>query len=183
MFDKIFSLIAILILLVPIILLSILIKIDSRGPIIYWSKRIGKNNRIFLMPKLRTMRLDTPQLATHLITSPNNFITALGRYLRKYSMDEVPQFWSVFVGEMSIVGPRPALFNQDDLIELRNKYGISKLKPGITGWAQINGRDLNSIEDKVELERYYLNKKSFIFDIYIIMLTVRKIFTFSQLSH
>tara|TARA_B110000858_G_C17670955_1_gene411896 strand:+ start:127 stop:678 length:552 start_codon:yes stop_codon:yes gene_type:complete len=183
MFNRIFSFLILILILIPCIIVFVLIKIDSKGPVIHWSKRIGKNNSIFLMPKFRTMKINTPQLATHLLDNPNNYVTAIGRYLRKYSIDELPQFWSVLSGNMSIVGPRPALYNQEDLVSLRNKNNISSLKPGVTGWAQVNGRDLNTIDQKVEFEMYYLKNKSFFFDIYIIIKTLKKIFFTSETLH
>ena len=183
MFNRIFSFLTLTLILIPCIIVFILIKIDSKGPAIHWSKRIGKNNSIFLMPKFRTMKINTPQLATHLLDNSNNYVTSIGRYLRKYSIDELPQFWSVLSGNMSVVGPRPALYNQEDLIRLRNKNNINSLKPGITGWAQVNGRDLNTIDQKIELEIYYLKNRSFFFDISIIIKTLKKIFFISETLH
>ncbi len=183
MFNQSFAFLVLFFLMPVLLIVGVIIKLDSRGPVLHWSKRIGKDNVIFYMPKLRTMKVDTPQLASHLILKPENFVTRFGHYLRKFSIDEFPQFWSVLQGKMNIVGPRPALFNQTELVKLRKENYLDKMKPGITGWAQINGRDLNSIEEKVELEKYYLKKQSFLFDIYIIILTILRIFSFSELSH
>ncbi|MBL51927.1 MAG: UDP-phosphate galactose phosphotransferase [Candidatus Marinimicrobia bacterium] len=157
---------------IPLIIISISVKLTSRGPILFWSKRVGRNEELFLMPKFRTMNIDAPNIATHLLKNPERFITPIGNFLRRSSLDELPQLYSVLLGHMSLVGPRPALFNQYDLIELRNIKGIDKLKPGITGWAQVNGRDELSIADKVKYEEEYLSKASFSFDIYIICLTI-----------
>ena len=183
MFDRTFAFLVLSMVLIPCLFVSILIKTNSKGPVIHWSKRVGQNNKYFLMPKFRTMKINTPQLATHLLDNPNNYVTTIGRYLRKYSIDELPQFWSVLLGNMSVVGPRPALYNQENLIRLRNKNDISSLKPGVTGWAQVNGRDLNTIDQKVEFEIYYLKNKSFFFDIYIISKTLKKIFFISETLH
>ena len=173
-FEIFCSFLLISILFLPIILICLLIKIDSPGPIIYWSKRVGKNKVIFLMPKFRTMKIDTPDKATHLLENPNQHITKIGKYLRKYSLDELPQLYSLIFGNMSFVGPRPALYNQYDLIELRDKKQINSLKPGITGWAQINGRDSISIKAKVELDYFYLKNKNILLDFKILFLTLYK---------
>ena len=156
------------------ILITILIKTSSPGPIIHWSRRIGKNNQIFYMPKFRTMLINTPEVATHLLKNSNSYITFIGKFLRKYSLDELPQIISVLKNDMSIVGPRPALFNQKDLMKLRTINNIHLVKPGITGWAQINGRDEISIQQKVEFEIFYLKNQSFMFDIQIIIKTMFK---------
>jgi len=162
-------------LLLPLMMLVFLIiRISSRGPALYWSQRVGRNNEIFLMPKFRTMRTDTPQLATHLIESPDKWLVPCGSFLRKTSLDELPQLWSILKGDMSFVGPRPALYNQDDLIELRKKASIDTLMPGLTGWAQINGRDELPIPKKVELEVEYMRRMSFAFDLKILLKTVIK---------
>lgn len=158
------------------------IKITSKGPVIHWSRRIGKNNVIFLMPKFRTMKIATPQMATHLLTNGNNFLTPIGALLRKTSLDEIPQLWSVLIGDMNLVGPRPALFNQEDLIDLRTLYNIHQIAPGVTGWAQINGRDELSIEEKVKFDKAYLEQKSLIFDFKIILLTVIKVLKRANIS-
>lgn len=172
------------ILLLPIIILvAIGIKLTSKGPAIHWSKRIGKNNEIFLMPKFRTMHINTPQLATHLLNNSGNFLTPIGGFLRKSSLDELPQLFSVIKGDMNFVGPRPALFNQDDLISMRTAKGVHSLKPGITGWAQINGRDEISLEAKVELDHQYLTKRSLFFDLKILFLTVVKVSSRQDISH
>ena len=171
------------ILVIPFLIVGLLIKLTSPGPLIHWSKRIGKNNHIFLMPKFRTMRVDTPQVATHLLTNGSSYLTPVGSFLRKTSLDELPQLWSVFTGEMSFVGPRPALFNQDDLIELRTKNNIHLLPPGITGWAQINGRDDLSIDEKVKFDKEYLDRKSLFFDIKILFKTVSKVFLSEGITH
>jgi O-antigen biosynthesis protein WbqP len=182
-FNIFLSLLAGMILLIPFILVSILIKITSIGPVIHWSKRIGKNNQIFLMPKFRTMKIDTPQVATHLLKNGQNYLTPIGSFLRKSSLDEIPQLWSVLKGDMNFVGPRPALYNQDDLIELRSKLGVHKIAPGITGWAQINGRDELPIPEKVEFDRAYLERRSIFFDIKIIVLTFYKVLRRSNIQH
>lgn len=159
------------------------VKLTSKGPAVYWSNRVGVENEIFSMPKFRTMRIDTPQVATHLLGDSKNFLTPIGSFLRKSSLDELPQLWSVLKGDMSFVGPRPALFNQDDLVKLRTDNGVHKIRPGITGWAQVNGRDENSIEEKVVLDRYYLDNFSFVLDIRIIFLTVFKVLGSDGVSH
>ncbi len=162
----------ILVLSLPMLIVAMLIKLTSPGPVLHWSDRVGRNNRIFKMPKFRTMRLDTPQLATHLLADPDRWITPLGSILRKTSIDELPQIWSVLKGDMSLVGPRPALFNQVDLIELRTAYGVHVLTPGITGWAQVNGRDELPIPKKVEADAHYLNRQSILFDLQVLLLTM-----------
>lgn len=168
----------------PIIcIIVILIKLDSKGPSIHWSRRIGKGNKEFLMPKFRTMQVGTPQLATHLLSRSDNYITRIGSILRKTSLDEIPQLYSILKGDMSFVGPRPALYNQKDLIIRRKKHNIDSLPPGITGWAQINGRDLISIDRKVELDHYYLLNKSLKFDMKIIYLTITKVPKGIDISH
>jgi len=156
---------------IPMLFIALLVKITSEGPVLYWSDRIGKDNTIFRMPKFRTMRVDTPEVATHLLTSPDQHLTSVGKMLRKFSLDELPQLVSVLKGDMSFVGPRPALYNQDDLVELRTKKGIHKLVPGITGWAQVNGRDELPIPVKVEFDEYYLKHRSFVFDLRTLFLT------------
>ena len=174
-FDLFFSFCLTLILLFPFAVIAFLIKITSKGPVLYWSDRIGLDNKIFKMPKFRTMRLDTPEVATHLLENPNAHLTPIGSILRKASLDELPQFWSVFKGDMSLVGPRPALYNQDDLITLRTEKKIHKLTPGITGWAQINGRDEISIPEKVALDEYYMRHRSFMLDMRILWRTLLKV--------
>ena len=172
-----------LFLLVPFLIIIILIKLDSKGPIFYFSQRIGKGNQAFSMPKLRTMKVDTPQVASHLLQNPEIYQTQIGNILRRTSFDEIPQILSVIKGDMRLVGPRPALFNQTDLIELRTKRNIHTLKPGITGWAQINGRDELSILNKVKFDKEYLDSRSFRFDIYIIWLTIKKVVWKEGVSH
>jgi O-antigen biosynthesis protein WbqP len=156
-------------------LVAMVVKITSQGKALYWSKRIGKDNTVFLMPKFRTMRTDTPVVATHLLAKPDAYLTPVGKFLRTTSLDELPQLYSIFVGHMSFVGPRPALFNQDDLIELRTLAGVHALTPGLTGWAQVNGRDELPIPDKVELDKVYLQKQSWFFDLQILLLTFVKV--------
>ena len=156
-------------------LVAMAVKITSQGKVLYWSKRIGKDNTVFLMPKFRTMRTDTPVVATHLLANPDVYLTPVGKFLRTTSLDELPQLYSILVGHMSFVGPRPALFNQDDLIDLRTRAGVHVLTPGLTGWAQVNGRDELPIPDKVELDKVYLNRQSWIFDLQILLRTFVKV--------
>jgi len=170
-FDALFSAIFLIVALVPCLLIAAAIKITSKGPILYWSERVGKDSFIFFMPKFRSMKIGTPKLATHLLANPSDHLTAIGSFLRKTSLDEIPQLWSILVGDMSLVGPRPALFNQYDLVELRTKYGVDRLTPGLTGWAQINGRDNISINKKVQLDVYYLENISWKLDLKIILMT------------
>jgi O-antigen biosynthesis protein WbqP len=161
-----------LILLSPLLAaLAVAVRRDSPGPALHWSRRVGRDNAIFAMPKFRTMRTDTPDVATHLLAEPGRWVTPLGGFLRRKSLDELPQLWSVLIGQMSLVGPRPALFNQDDLIALRTEAGVHRLRPGVTGWAQVNGRDELPIPQKVRLDREYLERRSFLFDLRIIALT------------
>jgi len=168
----------------PILLgLALAIRLDSPGPAIHWSQRVGRGNRIFAMPKFRTMRVDTPDVATHLLPDPDRWITPLGRFLRRSSLDELPQLWSVLKGDMSLVGPRPALFNQDDLVALRTEAGVERLRPGVTGWAQINGRDELPIPEKVKLDREYLERMSLGFDLKIILATALAAVTARGVSH
>jgi O-antigen biosynthesis protein WbqP len=167
----------------PMLLFALLVKLTSPGPVLYWSDRVGAGNEIFRMPKFRTMRIDTPAVATHLLSNPDAYLTPIGPFLRKSSLDELPQLWSVLKGEMSLVGPRPALFNQDELIVLRTEKGVYRLLPGITGWAQINGRDDISIPKKVDLDEYYLNHRSFFFDLKILFLTFLKVARAENVSH
>jgi O-antigen biosynthesis protein WbqP len=174
-FDLLATVILFLVLIVPMIIIALLVKTTSKGPFLYWSDRVGVGNGIFQMPKFRTMRVETPAVATHLLANPDQFLTPIGPCLRKWSLDELPQLWSVLKGDMSFVGPRPALFNQDDLIALRTECGVHRLIPGITGWAQINGRDDIPIPKKVEFDEYYLLHRSFLLDIKIILLTVFKV--------
>ena len=157
------------------LIIAVLVKVTSKGPALYWSDRVGINNTIFRMPKFRTMRIDTPAVATHLMKNPDAYLTSIGSLLRKFSLDELPQLYSILKGDISFVGPRPALFNQDDLIELRTGKGIHKLIPGITGWAQVNGRDELPIPVKVEFDAYYLKNRSFFFDLKILWMTFVKV--------
>lgn len=185
-FDLVVSILGLIALFIPLALVYIFVLITSKGPGIFWSKRVGRNNVIFLMPKFRSMLIDTPQIATHLMNQQNNpsaYLTPIGDFIRKTSLDELPQLWSVIKGDMSIVGPRPALFNQDDLVALRTKEYIHTLKPGITGWAQINGRDEIPIPQKVALDAYYLNNQSLWLDIKIIFLTVIKVIRRDNITH
>ena len=173
-----------IVLLLPIfIVLAMLIKISSKGPIIFWSDRFGKGNIIFSMPKFRTMDIDTPQKATHLLEEPDQYLTSVGKFLRKTSLDELPQLISIVRGHMSFVGPRPSLFNQFDLQGLRKEFNIDTLMPGVTGWAQVNGRDEISIQEKINFEREYLERKSLTFDLYILLLTLLKVFKREDVSH
>ena len=182
-FNIIFSFVGIIILLIPFLVIAMLVKLTSNGPIIYWSNRVGKNNQLFLMPKFRTMSLGAPQVATHLLTNGKIFMTPIGSLLRKSSLDEIPQLYSVLIGDMNLVGPRPALYNQNDLIDLRTKHGIHKIAPGITGWAQINGRDELPIPVKVAFDREYLERRNLFFDIRIIVLTFYKVVKRSGIQH
>ena len=170
-FDIVLAIIFLIVFFFPMLIISLLVKLTSKGPVLYWSDRVGKNNKIFKMPKFRTMMVDTPAVATHLMINPEQYCTPVGSFLRKTSLDELPQLYSVLKGNMSFVGPRPALFNQEDLIELRTKKGIHNLIPGITGWAQINGRDNLPIPEKVDLDEYYLKNRSFLFDLKTLFLT------------
>ena len=172
-----------ILLLIPMSLIALIIKSTSKGPAIYFSKRIGRNNNTFFMPKFRTMNNDTPQLATHLMTEPEKYYTPFGKFIRKNSLDELPQIWSIMKGDMSFIGPRPALYNQEDLINLRIEKGIHKLKPGVTGWAQVNGRDEITIPEKVSLEEEYLNKVSWKMDVYILWLTFVKVLKKDNITH
>ena len=168
---------------IPMLLLALAIRLTSDGPVLYWSDRVGVSNTIFKMPKFRTMKMNTPIVATHLLASPERYLTPIGKVLRKYSLDELPQLFSVVMGNMSFVGPRPALFNQDDLIQLRIEKGIQHLTPGITGWAQINGRDDLPIPKKVELDEYYLHNRSFLMDLKTLWLTVFSVIASKGITH
>jgi len=183
LFDITCSLTALLVLALPMLLVSIFVKLTSPGPILYWSDRVGRNNVIFKMPKFRTMRTDTPAVATHLLGDPDRWLTPIGKLLRKSSLDELPQLFTIIIGDMSIVGPRPALYNQDDLITLRTEKDIHQIPPGLTGWAQINGRDDLLIPVKVEFDEYYLKNSSFLFDIRIILLTIVKAIKSEGVKH
>ena len=182
-FDFLLALLALCILLVPITIVALLVKMTSTGPIVYWSDRVGRNNRIFRMPKFRTMLVGTPAVATHLLSDPRRYLTPIGSFLRTSSLDELPQLWSILCGDMSFVGPRPALFNQQDLIALRTQYGVDQILPGLTGWAQINGRDELPIPEKVKLDVEYLQRRSLAFDIEIIILTFIKVIRKDNVTH
>jgi len=182
-FDIFMSLLALIFFGFPLLVVAVLVKLTSKGPALYWSDRIGRNNTIFKMPKFRTMRIDTPAVATHLLGDPDQFLTSIGNFLRKSSLDELPQFFSILKGDMSIVGPRPALFNQDDLVKLRTEKGVHILTPGLTGWAQINGRDELPIPVKVEFEEYYLQYQSFWLDMKIIVRTILNVIKSEGVSH
>lgn len=183
LFDVVVSVLLLFLSSIPILLIASFVKLTSVGPVLYWSDRVGIHNTIFKMPKFRTMRIDTPPVATHLLKNPDDYLTPVGSFLRKFSLDELPQLWSVLKGDMSFIGPRPALFNQDDLIELRTKKGIHYLVPGITGWAQINGRDELPIPVKVELDEYYLKNRSFLFDVRILWMTLMKVLKQEGVRH
>lgn len=183
LFDLVFSIVLLALFFLPIVMISILVILTSRGPILYWSNRVGLNNETFLMPKFRTMKVDTPAVATHLLDNPEQFLSPIGHFLRKYSLDEIPQLFSILKGDMSFVGPRPALFNQNDLISLRTKNKIDQLIPGLTGWAQVNGRDELSIESKLQLDIDYMKNKSFLFDLKIIWLTILRVISTQDISH
>jgi O-antigen biosynthesis protein WbqP len=173
-----------LLVLSPVLLtIAVAVRLESPGPALHWSRRIGRDNVIFRMPKFRTMRLGTPDVATHLLADPDQWVTPLGRVLRRTSLDELPQLWSVLTGEMSLVGPRPALFNQDDLAELRTAQGVHRLRPGLTGWAQVNGRDELPIPEKVRLDVEYLQRRSLVFDLKILLATARTALLGRGVSH
>jgi O-antigen biosynthesis protein WbqP len=182
-FDLTLALVAMLFLLLPIIMVAVLVKLTSKGPTLYWSDRVGRYNTIFKMPKFRSMKVGTPAVATHLLADPKLFLTPIGSFLRKSSLDELPQLWSIIKGDMSFVGPRPALFNQDDLIALRTQKGVHNLVPGLTGWAQVNGRDQLTIAHKVSLDAEYQHYQSLWMDIKIIWLTFIKMLKKNGVSH
>jgi O-antigen biosynthesis protein WbqP len=182
-FDIALTLFVGVLLLLPLLVTAVLVKLTSTGPALYWSDRVGQNNSLFKMPKFRSMRAGTPAVATHLLSDPASYLTPIGGFLRKSSLDELPQLWNILKGDMSFVGPRPALFNQADLIQLRTKLGVHMLVPGLTGWAQVNGRDEIPIPQKVALDREYLQRQSFIFDIKILFLTALKVLRGDGVSH
>lgn len=182
-FDLVLATLAGALLVAPMLVVALLVRLTSRGPILYWSDRVGRYNQIFRMPKFRSMRVGTPALATHLLDNPDSHLTPIGSFLRKSSLDELPQLWSIIKGDMSFVGPRPALFNQHDLVELRTRFGVHELVPGLTGWAQINGRDELPIPDKVKLEVEYLQRKSLWFDIRIMWLTFARVIRRDGVTH
>lgn len=181
--DLLLALLASLILLIPFVIVALMVRLTSKGPVIYWSNRVGRYNQIFRMPKFRTMQVDTPAVATHLLSNPDQYLTPVGSFLRKSSLDELPQLWSILVGDMSFVGPRPALYNQDDLIALRTEKNVHTIVPGLTGWAQINGRDELPIPQKVELDAYYLEHQSLVLDIKILFLTFFKVIKRDGITH
>ena len=182
-FDLVFAFMVGICLLLPVLLVAIAVRLTSKGPILYWSDRVGRNNVIFKMPKFRSMKIGTPAVATHLLSNPDHYLTPIGSFLRKSSLDELPQLWSIIRGDMSFVGPRPALFNQQDLIELRTIGGVHKLLPGLTGWAQINGRDELPIPQKVALDVEYLRNKNFWLDVKIIFFTGVKVLRRDNVTH
>ena len=183
LFDLVLAALVGVLFLIPVVVVSIAVRLTSQGPALYWSDRVGRNNVIFKMPKFRSMQLETPAIATHLLPNPDAYLTPIGSFLRKSSLDELPQLWSILMGDMSFVGPRPALFNQHDLISLRTREGVHVLVPGLTGWAQINGRDELPIPQKVALDLEYLQKKSFLFDIKIIIWTALKVIRRDNVTH
>jgi O-antigen biosynthesis protein WbqP len=182
-FDVVLALVCLPLLSVPIILTALAIKLSTPGPVLYWSDRVGRHNRLFRMPKFRSMRIGTPAVATHLLENPEQWLTPVGSFLRKSSLDELPQLWSILAGDMSFVGPRPALFNQQELIALRTENGVHTLVPGLTGWAQVNGRDELPIPMKVKLDVAYLQSQSLSFDIRILWLTFVKVLRRDGVSH
>ncbi|MBM4139712.1 MAG: sugar transferase [Nitrospira sp.] len=183
LFDLTVALVAAVFLALPIVLVALAVRLTSPGPALYWSDRVGQHNRIFKMPKFRSMHIDTPAMPTHLLKNPEQWFTPIGSFLRKFSLDELPQLWSILKGDMSFVGPRPALFNQDKLIVLRTEKGVHELVPGLTGWAQINGRDGLSIPQKVQRDAEYLQRRSLFFDMKILWMTALKILTRDGVSH
>lgn len=182
-FDLAVAILVAVLLALPILIVAIAVRLTSPGPALYWSDRVGRHNRIFKMPKFRSMRIDTPAVATHLLQNPEQWLTPIGSFLRKSSLDELPQLWSILKGDMSFVGPRPALFNQDDLIALRTENGVHELVPGLTGWAQINGRDELPIPQKVELDAEYLQRRSLLFDLKVLWMTALKVLARDGVSH
>lgn len=182
-FDIALALFALLVLGLPLLLVALAVRLTSPGPVLYWSDRVGRHNRIFKMPKFRSMQIGTPAVATHLLQNPDAYLTPIGSFLRKSSLDELPQLWSILKGDMSFVGPRPALFNQDDLVAFRTAAGVHELLPGLTGWAQVNGRDELPTPQKVELDAAYLKRRSLAFDVYILWLTAMKVIRREGVSH
>jgi len=181
--DIVLAALAAVLLALPVIVVALFVRLTSPGPVLYWSERVGKDNRTFRMPKFRSMRVDTPPVATHLLKDPDRFLTPIGSFIRRTSLDELPQLWSILVGDMSFVGPRPALFNQDDLIALRTARGVHRLVPGLTGWAQVNGRDELPIPVKVEMDAEYLQRRSLAFDLRILWLTALKVMRSDGVAH
>lgn len=182
-FDVLLALCVVFVFLVPGVLLGIMVRLTSPGPALYWSDRVGRGNRIFRMPKFRSMRMGAPTVATHLLSNPDAYLTPIGSFLRNSSLDELPQLWSIIIGNMSFVGPRPALFNQKDLIALRTQMGVDEAIPGLTGWAQVNGRDELPIPQKVALDAEYVRRQSFWFDLRILWLTFLKVVQREGVSH
>ena len=182
-FDFGVGIITLMVVLVPMLIVALGVKISSKGTVLYWSDRVGRDNVLFKMPKFRTMKLNTPEIATHLMNTPDTFLSPIGRFLRRSSLDEIPQLWSILKGDMSFVGPRPALFNQNDLIALRTEKGVVKLMPGLTGWAQVNGRDELPIPEKVDLDVEYMERQSFWFDMKILWMTMLKVMRRDGVSH
>jgi O-antigen biosynthesis protein WbqP len=183
MFDLVLALVAAVFLVLPMAAVAVAVRLTSPGPALYWSDRVGRHNRIFKMPKFRSMRIDTPIAATHLLQNPGQWLTPIGSFLRKSSLDELPQLWSILKGDMSFVGPRPALFNQNDLIALRTERGVHELVPGLTGWAQVNGRDELPIPQKVEIDAEYLQRRSLLFDLRILWMTALNVLARDGVSH
>ena len=183
LFDLMLALCAAIVLIIPVAVVAIAVRLTSNGPALYWSDRVGRGNKIFKMPKFRSMRVGTPAVATHLLQEPGAYLTPIGSFLRKSSLDELPQLWSILVGDMSFVGPRPALFNQHDLIALRTQHGVDMLVPGLTGWAQVNGRDELPIPEKVNLDIQYLQRQSLVFDLRILWLTFIKVLRRDGVTH
>lgn len=183
LFDLVVALVATVFLALPIVMTALAVRLTSPGPALYWSDRVGRHNRIFKMPKFRSMRIDTPAVATHLLQKPEQWLTPIGSFLRKSSLDELPQLWSILKGDMSFVGPRPALFNQDDLVALRTQKGVHELVPGLTGWAQVNGRDELPVPQKVQLDVEYLQRQSLLFDMKILWMTALKVLARDGVSH
>ena len=183
LFDLLLALAATVVLAVPVLLVALAVRLTSAGPALYWSDRVGRHNKLFKMPKFRSMRVGTPAVATHLLADPKAHLTPIGSFLRQSSLDELPQVWSILVGDMSFVGPRPALFNQHDLIALRTQYGVDALMPGLTGWAQVNGRDELPIPDKVKLDVEYLQRQSLVLDLRILWMTLVKVLRRDGVSH
>lgn len=182
-FDFVAALVLFAVLLIPMLIIAAAVRLTSVGPALYWSSRVGANNRLFQMPKFRSMRIDTPEVATHLLNDPNRFLTPIGPFLRKSSLDELPQLWCILKGDMSFVGPRPALYNQDDLIALRTERGVHQVAPGLTGWAQVNGRDELAIPEKVRFDEDYMRRQSFLFDLQILFMTAAKVFGRHGVTH
>jgi O-antigen biosynthesis protein WbqP len=183
LFDLVLAIILVILFALPLFVVALAVRLTSSGPALYWSDRVGRDNQIFKMPKFRSMRTNTPAVATHLLVNPQSFLTPIGSFLRRTSLDELPQIWSVLVGDMSFVGPRPALYNQDDLIALRTQQRVHTMVPGLTGWAQVNGRDELPIPIKVDLDVEYMLKQSFFFDIYILYLTFIKVLGRDGVTH